>query len=140
MTDSKLKTEPAITFSLDKVCRSDKFLKSLWGLVQSHPDKTAKNFGMSILHLFGWEFDAMLTCLETLIAENPHNSILHRRMGEVFIHKKDYRRAISYLEKAVALDKENLTAKMWLCLSYFKTGDKDEADKISENLRESIFC
>lgn len=85
------------------------------------------------------EFDAMLMCLETLIDENPNNSILHRRIGEIFIHKNDYKQAIIYLEKAVELDKENLTVKIWLCLSYFKTGYKDKANTILENLKKSVF-
>jgi predicted Zn-dependent protease len=126
-------------FDLEKACRSNKLLKNLREVVQSHQSEIASNFGMSIIHLIEDENDKILTCLNFLIKECPEISLLHRRLAEVFIRKDDYKQAIPHLEKAIKLDSEDLTAKVWLSLSYFKVGEQKKALMSLEDLKSHIF-
>jgi len=126
-------------FDLEKACRSNKLLKNLSEVIQSHQSEIASNFGMSIIHLIEDEHDEIPTCLNFLIKECPEVSLIHRRLGEVFIRKDDYKQAIPHLEKAVKLDSEDLTAKVWLSLSYFKVGEQKKALSSLEDLKSHIF-
>lgn len=77
-------------FSIECACRSSNLLQNLQNIIQSHPNNTAQNFGMSVIHLIEGEPDKMINCLELIIKENPNISLLHRRIAEVFINKDDY--------------------------------------------------
>jgi predicted Zn-dependent protease len=126
-------------FDLEKACSSNKLLKNLREVIQSHQSEIASNFGMSIIHLIEDENDKILTCLNFLINECPEISLLHRRLAEVFIRKDNYKQAIPHLEKAIKLDGEDLTAKVWLSLSYFKVGEQKKALLSLEDLKSHIF-
>lgn len=126
-------------FDLEKACQSNKLLKNLQEVVQSHQSEIASNFGMSIIYLIEDENDKILTCLNFLIKECPEIPLLHRRVAEVFIRKDDYKQAIPHLEKAIKLDSEDLTAKVWLSLSYFKIGEQKKALLSLEDLKTHIF-
>jgi predicted Zn-dependent protease len=139
MTKQKTTTELRSDFSIECVCRSSNLLKNLRNIIQSHPSCTAQNFGMSIIHLIEGDPDNMVNCLELVIKENPNISLLHRRIAEVFIDKNDYQQAIVHLENALQADKEDLTAKVWLSLSYFETGNMKKARAILRELKEYTF-
>lgn len=126
-------------FSLECACRSNNLLKNLRNIIQTHPNNIAQNFGMSIIHLIEGDSDKMVNCLESIIAENPNISLLHRRIAEVFINNNDYKQAIIHLENALEADKEDLTAKVWLSLSYFETGNVKKAGAILTELKEYLF-
>jgi predicted Zn-dependent protease len=126
-------------FDLEKACRSNKLLKNLREVVQSHQSEIASKFGMSIIHLIEDEPDKIPDCLNFLIEEYPEVPLIHRRLGEVFIRKDDYKQAIPHLEQAVKLDDEDLTAKVWLGLSYFKIGEQKKAASSLEDLKSHIF-
>ncbi|MCD9188947.1 MAG: hypothetical protein LUM44_21195 [Pyrinomonadaceae bacterium] len=126
-------------FSLECACRSSNLLKNLSDIIKTHPNNTAQNFGMSIIHLIEGDSDKTVNCLESIIAENPNISLLHRRIAEVFINNNDYKQAIIHLENALEADKEDLTAKIWLSLSYFEIGNSKKAGAILTELKEYIF-
>lgn len=126
-------------FSLECACRSSNLLKNLRNIIQTHPNSTAQNFGMSIIHLIEGDSDKVVNYLESIIAENPNISLLHRRIAEVFINNNDYKQAIIHLENALEADKEDLTAKLWLSLSYFETGNTKKAGTILMELKDCLF-
>lgn len=126
-------------FSLECACRSNNLLKNLRNVIQTHPNKAAQKFGMSIIHLIEGDSNKMVNCLESVIAENPNISLLHRRIAEVCINNDDYKQAIIHLENALKADEEDLTAKIWLSLSYFEVGNKDKAGAILTELKEHVF-
>ena len=139
MTKQKTTTELGSDFSIECACRSNNLLNNLQNIIQSHPNNTAQNFGMSVIHLIEGDPDKMINCLELIIKENPNISLLHRRIAEVFINKDDYRQAIIHLENALKADEEDLTAKVWLGLSYFEIGNTKKAGAILRELKEYIF-
>lgn len=126
-------------FDLEKACQSNKLLKNLREVIQSHQSEIASKFGMSIIHLIEDEHEEIPDCLNFLINECPEVSLIHRRLGEVFIRKDDYKQAIPHLEKAIKLDSEDLTAKVWLSLSYFKVGEQKKALSSLEDLKGHVF-
>lgn len=136
---SKEQPDHRENFDLEKACRSNKLLKNLREVVQSHQSEIASNFGMSIIYLIEDEHDKIPACLNFLIKEYPEVPLIHRRLGEVFIRKDDYKQAIPHLEKAIKLDSEDLTAKVWLSLSYFKVGEQKKATSSLEDLKSHIF-
>src|ERR1044072_73173 len=132
-------TELRSDFSIECACSSSNLLKNLRNIIQTHPSSAAQNFGMSIIHLIEGDADKMANCLESIIKENPNISLLHRRIAEVFIDKNDYQQAIIHLENALEADKEDLTAKVWLSLSYFETRNTKKAGAILRELKDYTF-
>lgn len=126
-------------FSLEETCRSNNLLKNLQNIIQSHPSNTAQNFGLSIIHLIEGDSEKTVNCLQSIIEENPNLSLLHCRIAQVFINNNDYKQAIMHLENALEADKEDLTAKVWLSLSYFEIGNKKKASIILGELKEYVF-
>lgn len=139
MSSSEINCDLINTFSIEKVCQSSNFLKNLQAVIQSHPDETARNFGMSIIYLLDEEHDKALEYLESIAQKNPNISLIQLRIAEIFIYRNDYRTAITYLEKVLELDNEDLTAKFWLCLSYYMLGEAEKAKFSTKSLKESIF-
>ena len=139
MIEQRTTTELKSDFSIECACLSSNLLKNLRNIIQSHPSSTAQNFGMSIIHLIEGDADKMVICLESIIKENPNVSLLHRRIAEFFIDKNDYQQAIIHLENALEADKEDLTAKVWLSLSYFEIGNTKKAGAILRELKDYTF-
>lgn len=110
MPDSKIPCEKPTSFSIEKACKSHNLLKNLRAVVESHQDESAKNLGMSILHLLNDDFSKMLDCLQSLAQAHPEIGLINRRIAEIYINRNDFETAITYLEKALTIDKEDLTA------------------------------
>lgn len=99
----------------------------------------AAQFGKSIIYYIEDDFRNMLQCLECLTESFPNIPLLHRRIAEAHIHENNYQKAIPHLEKVVELDNKDLTAKVWLNLSYFKIGKTKEANAILNELKNLVF-
>jgi len=127
------------TFSIERVCKSSNFLKNLREIIDSHPDESAKNLGMSIMHLLNDDYGKMLECLKLLVQNHPDVPLIHRRIAEIYINQDDYETAVPHLEKALKLDKEDLTTKIWLGLSYFATGNEKKAKVCLGLLKGDVF-
>lgn len=112
-----------MSFSIESVCESSNYLSNLQQVIQSHPNQTAKNFGLSVIYLLKSDYDKTINYLKSLIQEFPDVPLFHRRMGEVYIVRKEYKKAIPYFEKAIEIDSGDLTSITWLSLSYFVTGE-----------------
>lgn len=132
-------TESENRFSLEKICRSDNFVKNLLEIIETHPDESASQFGRSIIHFILDDYDNMLNHLASLAESFPNISLLHRRIAEGYIYQNKFSKAVSHLEKAVELDKKDLTAKVWLILIYFKIGETKQAKVEFQELTKLIF-
>lgn len=139
MEESQSKSETHNCFSMEKVCQSNNFIKNLLEIIESHPNENAVNFGRSIIYFIDDDFDNMLECLELLTKSFPNISLLHRRIAEAHIYKNRYQKAITHLERVLELDTKDLTAKVWLVLSYFKVGKAKEANDGLHELKNFIF-
>lgn len=139
MPENKTCCEKIKSFSIEKTCKSNNLLKNLCEVVESHPDNNAKNIGMSIIYLLGGNYSKALEYLNSLVKAHPEIELLHRRIAEVYISQNDFETAITYLENALKIDKENLTVKIWLSLSYFVVGDEKKANNFLRSLKEEIF-
>lgn len=134
------KNEGAVeTFSIEKACKSNNFLRNLQYVIESHPDESAKNWGMSILHLLNDNYDKMLACLKFIAVQHPNIALIQRRIAEFYIHRNNYQAAIPYLEKTLELSEEDMTAKIWLNLSYYATGNEKKAKSCLKSLKGYIF-
>lgn len=85
MTDFENEDESKSCFSLEKVCRSDNFLKNLLEIIETCSDKIAFQFGSSIIHFILNNYDKMLSYLESLAESFPNISLFHRRIVEGYI-------------------------------------------------------
>lgn len=139
MKQSKIITETTNAFSLEDVCRSDNMMKNLLDIIESHPCETAVNFGKSIIYFIEDDFENTISYLEFLIQIFPNTLLLHRRIAQVFIRENNYEKAITHLEKVLELDEEDLTAKIWLNLSYFKVGNTEKANSSLQDLTKFVF-
>lgn len=143
MTDNDQKTtssiEEEITFSIEETCKSNKLMKNLRMVVESHPDEMAKKLGMSIMHLLNNRHEKTLECLEYLNQNHPEIGLIQRRIAEIYISRDDYKTAVKYLEKAIKLDDEDLTAKVWLGFSYYAIGNEKKAKNCLKLLKDDVF-
>lgn len=143
MIDNDKKTEASIkkevVFSMKEACNSNNLMTNLRLVVESHPDETAKNLGMSIMHLLDNRYDKTLECLEYLNENYPEIGLINRRIAEIHISRSDYKTAVSYLKKALKSDEEDLTAKFWLGLSYYAIGDEKKAKTYLNLLKRDVF-
>lgn len=139
MAQSSTKTETSVDFQIENVCQSKNLMKNLLDIVESHPSETAVNFGKAILYFIEDDFDKTTYYLESLIEKYPNIPLLHERIAQVFIYANNYERAISHLEKILELDEENLLAKIWLSLSYYKIENSEKAGIQLNNLRDLVF-
>lgn len=143
MVDNDQKTKSSIKkeniFSIEEACKSDKLMKNLRLVVESHPDETAKNLGMSIMHILNNRPEETLECLEYLNQTFPEIGLIHRRIAEIYISRNDYNTAVIYLEKALKLDNEDLTAKVWLGLSHYAIGNEKKAKICLNLLKDDVF-
>lgn len=139
MRESKSVKEVSNEFSLEKVCQSSNLLKNLLDIIESHPSESAINLGRSIIYFILDDYDKSLNYLEFLVENCSNVSLLHHRIAEVLINKNNYEKAAFHLKKVLELDEENLTAKIWLCLAYFKIGDIEKAYELLNDLNEFVF-
>lgn len=139
MSDLKITREKPNSFSIEKACKSHNLLKNLQAVIESHQDESAKNFGMAILHLLNSDFTEMTKCLKALAQAHPEVGLINRRIAEIYINQNDFETAIAYLEKALELDKEDVTAKIWLGLGYFEIGNEEKAKTYLKSLSKNIF-
>jgi len=139
MKQSKITAETTNSFSLENICRSDNMMKNLLDIIESHPSETAVNFGRSIIYFIEDDFEKTTRYLEFLIQAFPNTLLLHRRIAQVFIRENKYEKAIIHLEKVLELNEEDLTAKIWLNLSYFKVGNTEKANSSLQDLNKFVF-
>ena len=139
MEESQSKSETHNGFPMEQICQSNNFIKNLLEIIETHPNESAVNFGRSIIYFIDDDFDKMLGCLEVLTESFPNISLLHRRIAEAHIYKNSYPNAITHLERVLELDAKDLTAKVWLVLSYFKVGKAKEANNGLDELKDFIF-
>jgi tetratricopeptide (TPR) repeat protein len=126
-------------FSLEEACKSANYIFNLEEVIQTHPNATARTFGLSIIKTFSEENEKSLEYLEELIKGNPDVLLIRRRIAEFFIDFDEYEKAIFHLEKILELESKDLTAKVWLCLIYYKIGEIEKAKKTFESLREFVY-
>lgn len=131
--------EKVETFSIEKACKSHNLIKNLCAVIKTHQDKSAKNLGMSIIHLLYSNHDKMLECLDVLAQNHPDISLIHRRIAEIYISRNNFKMAVAHLEKALKIDNEDLTAKIWLGLSYYEIGNEKKAKICLDLLKDDVF-
>lgn len=131
--------EKTNVFSIEKACKSHNLIKNLRSVIESHQDETAKNFGLSIMHLIFDNYDKMLACLEFVAQQHPDIPLIQRRIAEIHIHRSNFKAAIPHLEKVLELEEEDMTAKVWLSLSYYATGNEKKAKSSLKGLKGYIF-
>lgn len=139
MIQSQTETEMSKAFQIENVCHSSKLMKNLLDIIESHPSESAVNFGRSIIYFIEDDYARTISYLELLIQKYPNIPLLHQRIAQVFIRENDYEKAILHLEKILELNEEDLLAKIWLSLSYFKVGNAEKAGIQLNNLKEYIF-
>jgi len=138
MPKSETICEKMSDFSIEEACKSNNLLSNLITVVKSHPDDSAKQLGLSILFLIQEEHGKMLDCLNILARKFPEVASLHRRIAEVYINQGDFVTAVPHLEKALKLNNHDMTAKIWLGLSYYATGNK-KAETCLSLLKSDVF-
>lgn len=139
MTKSEMNYEKNNSFSLENTCESNNLLRNLRAIIEAHQNESAKNLGMSILHLFDGNHNDALKCLKSLAENNPNISQIHRRIAEIYISQDDFKSAVGYLENALKLDKEDLMAKMWLGLIHYELGNEKKAKICLNLLKDDVF-
>lgn len=137
--ETEKKCETMSSFSLEKVCRSSNWLKNLRAVVLSHPDSDARDLGMSVIHLAENKKDRMLECLQSIAEKHPESSLIQRRIGEFFLSRNDYRQAIIYFQNTLKMNKDDLTAMIWLGLTYAEIGERKKAAVVFKKLKEFVF-
>lgn len=125
-------------FSLEKACQSASYRLNLQEVIQTHPSESARNLGLSILSLFNDEKQQALEYLELLVDKNPNIPLLHQRIAEFYIDSDKYEKAALHLEKVIELEKEDLTARFWLCLLYRFLGETEKAKQTFKYLKGFI--
>lgn len=126
-------------FSLKESCQTSNFLENLQDVVSTHPDENAQKLGLSIIRLIEGKDDKVLNILTTLAESNAEIPLLWRRIAEIYLNQNNYKQAIVYLEKTLKLNREDLTAMIWLGFCYFQTGEKKKGTIIFESLKESVY-
>jgi len=139
MSETETKREPSKTFSLEKACRSSNLFENLREVVFSHPDEAARNFGLSVMYLLENKNNQALECLRRLAEEHHKIPLIQRRIAEIFVDREDFHKAVVHLKRVLELDKEDLTAQIWLGLSYYKLGDAERGEIIFQSLKNSVF-
>lgn len=139
MPESEKSCKKTNDFSIEKACKSYNKLNNLRDVVESHQDESAKNLGLSIVYLLNNDFSKVLESLKYLAQTHPDIGLIDRRIAEIYINQNNFEAAVNYLEKAVELDKDDLTAKFWLSLGYFAIGNKKKAEIYLKSLRENVF-
>lgn len=134
-----IKEETLNDFSLTTTCQSSNILKNLLDIIETHPSEAAVNFGRSIIYFIVDDYGKSLNYLEILSEKYPNIPLLHHRIAEILIKSSEYKKATFHLEKVLEFDKENLTAKIWLCLSYFKLCDTVKACELLNELNNFVF-
>lgn len=126
------------TFSIERACESPNFVKNLSDIIETHPDENARNFGMSIIHLLSRNYNETLKYLEFLTETHPNISLLHRRIGEVYISQDKFETAAAHLEEALKLEKD-FTVLFWLGLIHNKLGNENKANICFDVLKDDVF-
>ena len=126
-------------FSLEKACQSTNYLANLQDVIQTHPCESARVFGMSIINSFAEENEKSLQQLELLVEKNPNIALLHQRIAEFYIDFEKYEKAAFHLEKIIELEKQDLTARFWLCLIYYLLGETKKAKETFKYLKEFVY-
>ena len=139
MSESETNSQKTKDFSIEKVCKSHNLINNLRSVIESHPDEIAKNFGMAVIHLIYDNYDKMLACLEFVAQQYPDISLIQKRIAEIHIHRNNFQEAIPYLEKVLELEGGDMTAKIWLTLSYYATGNEKKAKSSLKCLKGYIF-
>lgn len=139
MRKSESVEETSNKFSLENDCQSSNLLKNLLDIIESHPSEAAIKFGRSIIYFIVKDYNKTLNCLEFLTEKYPEVPLFHQRIAEVLIRNSNYEKASHHLEKVLEFDQENLTAKVWLCLSYFKLCHIEKAHKMLADLNNFVF-
>lgn len=136
---SRIQGEVSNSFSLETVCKSSNFIKNLREIIETHPDDGAKNLGLSIIHLLYGNYDKVLNCLDIIASQHPDIPLIQRRIAEIYIYRNNFQAAIPYLEKVLELNEEDMTAQIWLNLSYFVTGETKKARANLKLLKSFVF-
>lgn len=139
MVKSETDSDEKIAFSMEKACRSNNLIRNLRVIIETHQDENARNLGMSLIHLLNGNHDKALECLEYLAINHPDIAVLHRKLSEIFIYQNDFEKAVQHLEKALKLDKEDQTTKIWLGLINYEIGNEKKAKICFDSLKEDVF-
>ena len=81
--------------------------------------------------------DEDIEILKDQVKEHPHNPGWYYGLGAVYFQRKEYKKALPYLQKTVKLAPDEAGPKIWLALALYWMGRKDEARKIF-NLMDSM--
>lgn len=70
---------------------------------------------------------------------DPNNPELYRKLGEIYLNKKEFTTAIKQFKKALQLDPQDAETRYKLGQAYLKMGRIDEGEKeiaLSKKLKE----
>jgi tetratricopeptide (TPR) repeat protein len=126
-------------FSLEEACKSTNYVANLREIVQTHSCESARNLGLAILSGFNDENEKAVELLELLVKKNPNISLLHQRIAEFCIDSNNYKKAVFHLEKVIELQKQDITARFWLCLIYHWQGNTEKAQTTFEYLKKFVY-
>ena len=71
-----------------------------------HPGYTQAFFDMAMAQKLGGHYDASISYFEKVLAVDPHNTWSYYGIATNYADKKDKAKALAYLSKALALDRE----------------------------------
>lgn len=71
-----------------------------------HPGYTQAFFDMAMAQKLGGHYDASISYFEKVLAVDPHNTWSYYGIATNYADKKDKAKALTYLSKAMALDRE----------------------------------
>jgi tetratricopeptide (TPR) repeat protein len=98
---------------------------------------------LSDIYIQEQEYHKAAFCLEELILLNPHNTLYHTRLGEIYYTMStgdSLDLARSYFAQAIKLNPNNLRGLYGLFLSTTHPASKSTSQKKKENQRVSSWC
>lgn len=102
-------------------------LSELRRVISAHDDETIKRYGLALTNVLQNKFDEAVAELLLLDKSDPDSPLVHNLLGRTYILRKEYRKAISHLQKAVELNPHDYTAMTWLVLMHYRVGNVKEA-------------
>lgn len=97
------------------------------GACQSKEEKIRKEINLGIKANYSILYDVAIEHFENVIEWDENNKEAYMNMGRSYIGKKEYRKAIEILDKAILIDPKYGEAYRSRAQAYFILGDRDAA-------------
>lgn len=134
ITDPKLK-EQAQILKAEAYLNLQKFdeAKQLFSQVFTQPENASQaHYGLALLALMERDSNKAEAQLEYALQQNPKNYLAYKKLGELYLYKREFKQAIKAFENSMqhAQNWQKNLLRMELARTYLAMNDLDAAEKI----------